>query len=128
MIRGEEIFINGDGETSRDFCYVDNAVQANLLAALAPPDARNRVYNVAVGDRTTLNELFALLQAALADHGIEYPSEPVYRDFRPGDVRHSQADINLARDLLGYQPSHTAREGLVAAIRWYIQRTESGPE
>src|SRR5690554_1782571 len=91
MIRGEEVFINGDGETSRDFTYIDNAVQANLLAAVAPESARTRVYNMAVGDRNTLKRLFDAIRATLGDNGITYDREPVYRDFRAGDVRHSLA-------------------------------------
>src|SRR5690554_6576554 len=93
MVRGEDVFINGDGATSRDFCFIENAVQANLLAATAEDSAKNEVYNVAVGDRTTLNDLFAALKSALAENGVVYEKAPVYRDFRPGDVRHSQADI-----------------------------------
>lgn len=86
MVRGEDVFINGDGETSRDFCFIENAVQANLLAATAEDSAKNEVYNVAVGDRTTLNDLFGALKSALAENGVVYDKEPVYRDFRPGDA------------------------------------------
>ncbi len=108
MLVGEEVVINGDGETSRDFCYVDNAVQANLLAALTDdPAAINQVYNVAVDDRTSLNRLFALLRDAIATQIPEVAAvAAVHRDFRPGDVRHSQADIGKARRLLGYAPTH----------------------
>ncbi|MCK9510570.1 MAG: NAD-dependent epimerase/dehydratase family protein [Pigmentiphaga sp.] len=121
MIAGQPVQINGDGDTSRDFCFVDNAIQANLLAARATdPAARNQVYNVAVGDRTTLNELFAALRDALAAQGVDYGLEPEYRDFRPGDVRHSQADIGKARKLLGYTPRFTVRQGLAEAMPWYI--------
>ena len=94
MIRGDEVFINGDGSTSRDFCYVANVVQANLRAALADDAARDQVYNVAVGGRTDLNDLFATLRETLASHGVRYDRGPVYRDFRAGDVRHSQADVS----------------------------------
>jgi UDP-N-acetylglucosamine 4-epimerase len=122
MIAKEEVFINGDGETSRDFCYIDNAVQANLLAATCDnPEATDQVYNIAVGDRTTLNQLFTKIRDILAD---SYPDlkeiSPAYRDFRPGDVRHSLADIEKARRLLGYEPSHNIDRGLTEAMSWYI--------
>lgn len=122
MIRGEEVFINGDGETSRDFTHVENAIQANLLAAVAPAAARNRVYNMAVGDRTTLNQLFEAIRAALAATGVAYGRAPVYRDFRPGDVRHSLADVGSASRLLGYGPTHELSAGLAEAMPWYIRR------
>jgi len=122
MIHNEPVFINGDGETSRDFCYVANAVQANLLAATtADPDAVNQVYNVAVGQRTSLNDLFERLREMLAPrfgHLAEF--KPIYRDFRPADVRHSLADIGKARRLLGYEPSHAIGEGLTEAMEWYL--------
>lgn len=122
MIAADDIHINGDGETSRDFCFVENAVQANLLAATATdPAARNQVYNVAVGDRTTLNQLFAALRNALEAHGVVYRKEAIHRDFRPGDVRHSQADIGKAGRLLGYKPSHRIAEGISEAMPWYLQ-------
>ncbi|MEM8232139.1 NAD-dependent epimerase/dehydratase family protein, partial [Morganella morganii] len=88
MIQGDDVYINGDGETSRDFCYIENTVQANLLAATAGLDARNQVYNIAVGGRTSLNQLFFALRDGLAENGVSYHREPVYRDFREGDVRH----------------------------------------
>jgi UDP-N-acetylglucosamine/UDP-N-acetylgalactosamine 4-epimerase len=121
LLRGEPVYINGTGETSRDFCYVQNAVQANLLAATASDAAAvNQVYNVAVNARTSLVELFALLRDGLAvtNPGLE-GSEPVFRAFRAGDVLHSQADIGKARRLLGYEPSHTIESGLGDALRWY---------
>ena len=121
MIRGDQVAINGDGETSRDFCFVDNAVQANILAALAQGDAVNQVYNVAVSGRTTLNTLFGFLTASLGDAGIPYAQAPLYRDFRPGDVRHSQADIGKAQRLLGYQPTHDIQQGIRCAMPWYVQ-------
>lgn len=121
MVRGENVFINGDGETSRDFCFIENAVQANLLAATAEDSAKNEVYNVAVGNRTTLNDLFAALKSALAENGVVYDKEPVYRDFRPGDVRHSQADIGKAADKLGYAPEFRIREGIAKAMPWYLE-------
>jgi UDP-N-acetylglucosamine/UDP-N-acetylgalactosamine 4-epimerase len=121
MIRGENVYINGDGETSRDFCFVENAVQANLLAAMnAAPEARNQVYNVAVGGRTTLNDLFEALRTALAQNRVDYVKRPVYREFRAGDVRHSQADVSKARRLLGYEPHYDIRQGISAAMPWYV--------
>ena len=124
MIRNEPVFINGDGETARDFCYVDNVVQANLLAALVDdPAAINRVYNIALGEKTTLNELFAVIRSLLEPR---YPAlrdlRPIYRDFRPGDVRLSQADTGKARHLLGYRPAWRACDGLARAIDWYVER------
>lgn len=117
LLTGEPVYINGDGETSRDFCYVANAVQANLLAATATsPEALNQVYNVAVGDRNTLNQLFSLLRESLGPRGVSATVEPIYRDFRAGDVRHSQADINKAWLLLGYVATHRLRDGIVMAM------------
>ena len=121
MIQGEELFINGDGETSRDFCFIENTVQMNLLAATAPDEAKNEVYNVAVGDRTTLNDLFHALQSALAENGKPYARKPVYRDFRAGDVRHSQADISKASSKLGYAPEYRIMDGIAKAMPWYIE-------
>lgn len=122
MLHKEDVFINGDGETSRDFCYIDNAVQANLLAATSEhPDAADQVYNVAVGDRTTLNELFFAIRDILSRDFPELADiQPIYRDFRPGDVRHSLADIGKASELLGYDPSHKISAGLAQAMAWYI--------
>lgn len=121
MVRGEDVFINGDGETSRDFCFIENAVQANLLAATAEDSAKDEVYNVAVGDRTTLNDLFAALKSALAENGVVYEKAPVYRDFRAGDVRHSQADIGKAASKLGYAPEFRIVEGIARAMPWYLE-------
>jgi UDP-N-acetylglucosamine/UDP-N-acetylgalactosamine 4-epimerase len=122
MIKGDPVYVNGDGKTSRDFCYVDNAIQANLLAALTEDEsAVNQVYNVAVGDRTTLNDLYEELRSNLAlyyHHLAE--AKPAYRDFRAGDVRHSQADISKARNLLGYEPTHRIGDGLKEAMMWYV--------
>jgi UDP-N-acetylglucosamine 4-epimerase len=128
MIAGEDVVINGDGSTSRDFCYVSNAVQANVRAALAPEKARNQVFNVAVGQRTSLLELFGLLREELEQHQIHYSREPQFRDFRAGDVRHSQADIAKAADLLGYAPTHSVRQGLVEALPWYIGAARKSAE
>jgi len=123
MLRGEPIFINGDGSTSRDFCFIENVVQANILAALAPKEAKNRVYNVAVGDRTSLNDLFSIIKASLKNNGREYSLSPVYRDFRSGDVRHSQADISRAISCLGYSPDYKILDGIKKAMGWYINDT-----
>lgn len=122
MLTGEPVHINGDGETSRDFCFVENAVQANLLAATAKEDAKNEVYNVAVGDRTTLNQLFSALKSALALEGVVYNVHPLYREFRAGDVRHSQADISKAGALLGYEPVYAIEVGINEAVPWYVNR------
>ena len=123
LLRGEPVTINGDGETSRDFCYVDNAVQANLLAGCTNnPDALAQAYNVACGERTTLNELFELIRERVVAHLPAGAAEkPHYQEFRPGDVRHSLADIGKAKDLLGYAPTHSVREGLDEAVSWYIK-------
>jgi UDP-N-acetylglucosamine 4-epimerase len=121
MIRGEEVFINGDGETSRDFCFVDNAVQANLRAAITDEGAEHEVYNVAVGERTSLNELFEHLRSNLSGRFPHLQgATPTYRDFRAGDVRHSQASIARARSALGYEPTHRIGDGLSEAMDWYI--------
>src|SRR5580692_4974148 len=127
LIHNEPVYINGDGETSRDFCYVANAVQANLLAATATdPDAINQVYNVAVGQRTSLNELFEHLRAMLAPRFAHLAaSSPLYRDFRTGDVRHSLADISKAQRSLGYEPTHTVKDGLSEAMEWYLRHLGS---
>jgi len=129
LLVGEKVVINGDGETSRDFCYIDNAVQANLLAALTEePDAINQVYNIAVDERTSLNRLFQLLRDAVAAELPEMAGvDPVHGDFRPGDVRHSQADIAKARRLLGYAPTHRLGEGIRAAIPWYLAHQGASP-
>ncbi|MFH4735651.1 NAD-dependent epimerase/dehydratase family protein [Vibrio diabolicus] len=119
MIKGDEVFINGDGETSRDFCFIDNTVQMNILAATALDDAKDEVYNVALGDRTTLNELFASIQNALNGLGLCLDTKPTYRDFRAGDVRHSQADITKAQQNLGYEPEIKIQDGIYKAMPWY---------
>jgi len=122
FLKKEKIFINGDGETSRDFCYIKNVVQANLLSATTEnPEAVNQVYNVAVGDRTTLNDLFASIQKKILKrvNTLDYV-EPGYRDFRPGDVRHSQADISKAKKLIGFKPTHKIDDGLEESMDWYV--------
>jgi UDP-N-acetylglucosamine 4-epimerase len=122
LIKDESVYINGDGETSRDFCYIDNAVQANLLAATLNNDnAANEVYNVAVGDRTTLNQLFILIRDILVNWSPHLKDKvPVYRDFRAGDVRHSLADISKANKMIGYIPTHRIHQGLKEAMDWYV--------
>ena len=122
IIKGEDVFINGDGETSRDFCYIENTVQMNLLAATTEnDDATNQVYNTALNDRTSLNQLYQMIEERLIERvdGLQ-KKEPTYRDFRAGDVRHSQADISKAVGLLGYQPSHNITQGLDVAMDWYV--------
>jgi len=123
IIAGEEVFINGDGETSRDFCYIDNAVQMNIVSAMAQKEeARDQVYNCALNDQTSLNELYKMIGDRLIERveGLEV-NQPTYRDFRPGDVRHSLADITKAQKLVGYAPSHHIAEGLDEAMDWYVE-------
>jgi UDP-N-acetylglucosamine/UDP-N-acetylgalactosamine 4-epimerase len=122
MLHDEEVRIFGDGETSRDFCFVANAVQANIRAALAPDEAQGELFNVAVGARTSLAQLFALIRDGLRDHQVHYVREPVLSDFRAGDVRHSQADIGKARRLIRYAPTHDIEHGIAEALPWYIRR------
>lgn len=122
MIAGDDVFINGDGETSRDFCFIENTVQANILAATTQnEEAKNQVYNVAVGDRTTLNDLFNAIKAALNENGVIYTKAPIYREFRAGDVRHSQASIEKIKNLLGYEPQFVISRGIESAMPWYIK-------
>ncbi len=122
ILAGDKVYINGDGETSRDFCYIDNTVQANILAATTNnPDAVNQVYNVALNAQTTLTELYDLIQDKLMSRIKDLKkAEPVYRDFRAGDVRHSRADISKAQQLLGYEPTHAIDSGLEEAMDWYV--------
>lgn len=120
MIEGEDVFVNGDGETSRDFCFIENTVQMNILAACANDQAKDQVYNVAVGDRTTLNDLYNSIASSLKRNDIDVKNQPVYRDFRAGDVRHSQADISKAKQNLGYDPKFNIGEGIDKAMPWYI--------
>jgi UDP-N-acetylglucosamine 4-epimerase len=137
LLKGETVFINGDGETSRDFSFIQNAIQANLLAATVNTPATvissevkqstaihhpalNQVYNMAVGGRTTLKQLFGLIRDNLVPHGVSPKVEPVYRDFRAGDVRHSLADVSKAHRLLGYEPTHHIADGIQSATRWYV--------
>lgn len=128
MLRGEAVYINGDGETARDFCYIENVVQANLLAGTTGnPEAVNQVYNVAVGGSTSLNELHGALAELLSRHDPDFvAAKPHYREFRAGDVRFSRADISKLRRLLGFEPTHDVRQGLERAIDWYV--AQLGPE
>ncbi|OLQ89979.1 Vi polysaccharide biosynthesis protein VipB/TviC [Vibrio ponticus] len=121
MINNEDVFINGDGETSRDFCYIENVVQMNVLAATGSEEALGEVYNCAVGDRTTLNTLFNALKNELSNNSVSYSSEPAYREFRAGDVRHSQADISKAKSKLGYEPKYDISAGIAESMPWYKQ-------
>jgi len=121
MINKQNVYINGDGDTSRDFCFIDNTVQMNILAATATDDAKNEVYNVAVGDRTTLNDLYKVIQSSLKDNNILINVEPIYREYRDGDVRHSQANISKAETKLGYKPNFKIQDGIGLAMPWYIK-------
>ena len=121
LIHGEEIGINGDGETSRDFCFVDDVVQMNILAATADMEAKNHVYNVAFGEKTTLNALFKLLNDAVGVRGNNNPMVPKYNEFREGDVRHSQADITKAIKKLGFDPKYSVEQGIALTMPWYVK-------
>jgi UDP-N-acetylglucosamine/UDP-N-acetylgalactosamine 4-epimerase len=122
MVRKQDLYINGDGETSRDFCYIKNVVQANLNAATTENAAAiNQIYNIAVGDRTTLNQLLEFIRGNLATHFKHLDGfKPIYRDFRAGDVRHSLADISKAQNLIAYAPTYHVREGLTESLDWYL--------
>jgi len=134
MIQNEPVRVNGDGSTTRDFCYIANVVQANLLAATTQnPQAVNRVFNIALGAQTSLNELFKLLRDHLSNSFSHLRgSKPVYNEFRPGDILHSRADVGQARRLLGYQATHSLAQGLDEALDWYVRdfsaRREAGVE
>lgn len=127
LLQNEPIHIYGDGETSRDFSYIDNVVQANVLAATVEnPAAVNQVFNIAIGETTTLNQLFHLIQNALRQMDSSLPEQlPIYNDFRAGDVRHSHASIERAKHLLGYSPSHRIQEGLELAMNWYRRKLQA---
>jgi UDP-N-acetylglucosamine 4-epimerase len=120
MIQGKDVFINGDGETSRDFCFIENTVQMNILAATSPDEAKDQVYNVAIGDRTTLNDLYASIKSSLSVGGIHVTADPVHRDFRAGDVRHSQADISKAKNGLGYSSEFNISQGIEQSMPLYM--------
>ena len=121
MISGEGVIINGDGETSRDFCFIDNVIQANILSAIAADESKNEVYNIAFGGRTSLNQLFEFIKVSLINNGVTEIRDPKLMDFRPGDVRHSQANIDKAKTLLGYQPKYKISEGMDEAMDWYVR-------
>ena len=124
MLHEEKISINGDGETSRDFCYIENVIQANILAATCQQkEAMNQVYNVAVGDRNSLNDLLYILKSELEANERSYNLEPIYRDFRSGDVRHSQADISKIKNLLGYNPEYNLLSGIRESLPWFVLRS-----
>jgi len=127
LIKGETLYIKGDGETSRDFTYVENVIQANLLAALTDnPEADNQVYNIALNERTSLTQLYEMIRTLLEE---QFPQlvkhRPEYAEFRPGDVRHSQADISKATELLGFMPTHRIGEGLQQSMTWYVDHLAS---
>ena len=123
VLNNEDVYINGDGETSRDFCYIDNVIQANLLAAICKQaSGMNQVYNVAVGDRNSLNDLFYILKNELIANQMQYNFDPLYRDFRPGDVRHSQADISKIKKLLDFNPEYNLAQGINKAMPWFISK------
>ena len=121
MIQNQDVTINGDGETSRDFCYIKNAIQANILAATTEnADAKNQVYNVAVGDRTTLNDLFKAIREELNENNVVYNKDALYKDFRAGDVRHSQADVSKINKNLSYEGQYNVLQGIKEAMPWYV--------
>ncbi|PNG15461.1 NAD-dependent epimerase/dehydratase family protein [Stutzerimonas stutzeri] len=122
MLKNEPIWINGDGETSRDFCHIHNVIQANILAATASSKEKDEIYNIAVGDQTTLNEMAALIGEALSEKEVDFKSEIMYREFRNGDVRHSKADITKARKKLSYIPTMSASDGVREAMLWYVRK------
>ncbi|MCH9756775.1 MAG: SDR family oxidoreductase [Gammaproteobacteria bacterium] len=124
MINGEPIYINGDPEISRDFCFIENVVQANILAATADDIVKGDIYNIALNQRTTLKELAKYLKCALEKQDIFYTLDPICRDERPGDVKHSHADISKARKYLGYEPQYQVIDGIQEAMAWYVEQLE----
>jgi UDP-N-acetylglucosamine 4-epimerase len=130
MINGGDIFINGDGLTSRDFCYIDNVIEANILAAVNCPellvDCGDNVFNVACNESTSLNELFMRIRSALEMNALEYNKNPIYRDYRAGDVLHSLANIGKIQSLLGYEVLVPVRDGLERTVNWYYKRAANG--
>ena len=119
MLNNKAVFINGDGETSRDFCFIDDVVQMNILSAVQKNNEQSRIFNVSVGGRTTLNELYAILKKLVSKIGVEVSEKPIYRDFREGDVRHSQASVDKAIKEIGYKPTYSIEDGLAKSIDWY---------
>jgi UDP-N-acetylglucosamine 4-epimerase len=129
LIRNQALYINGDGETSRDFCFIDNVIQANLLAATAGKEAANQIFNVALNDRTSLNQLHEMMCSLLVEKFPRlHDHRPQYLGFRAGDVRNSQADISKAANLLGFEPTHRIKEGLRQALDWYLAHVESNQQ
>ena len=124
LINDLEVEINGDGKTSRDFCYIENVVEANILAATTEIQDSSEVLNIAFGEETSLNELFELMRLELNGNGLNYDKAPVYRDFRPGDVRHSLASIEKARKLIGYSPKYDIRVGIRNSMPWFIEELQ----
>jgi len=122
MIKNDDVSINGDGKNSRDFCFIENVVQMNLLASQASESEKSNIYNVSYGDRTTLNELFNILKGSLLENGIEYSKDPIYGESRIGDVKHSQANISKAKRLLNYDPEFSIKEGIYETLPWYIKK------
>lgn len=123
ILNNQEVKIYGDGTTSRDFCYIDNVIQANILAALTnKKESLNQIYNIALNDQTSLNDLFKIISESVkrVNKDVIIP-EPIYKDFRAGDVKHSRADISKAQDLLNYRPTHFIREGILETVKWYMQ-------
>lgn len=120
LLSGQEVFINGDGKNSRDFSYIENVIQANLLAATSKEDMKNQIFNIAIGEQTSLEKLFLLIRSTLLSFGVDQKVSPIYRESRMGDVEHSLADINKARQLLGYEPTHDLAKGLRVASTWYV--------
>ena len=127
MLGGAAVDVYGDGETSRDFCFIDNVVQANLRAALIDAEAGHSVYNVALGGRATLNDLFESIRAGLNRSGHAYALEPVYKAFREGDIRHSQADVSRIAEAIGFVPQVSLGEGMARTISWYLQNVAAAP-
>lgn len=125
MIKNDDIYINGDGKTSRDFCFIENVVQMNILSATANIESKNHIYNVALGDRTSLNELYSLIKNSLNNLGLTYNKLPKYQDFRSGDVRHSQADISKGIYNLGYCPEFKIFDGIKKSMNWYINNNKA---
>ena len=125
LMENKKVEIYGDGETSRDFCYIDNVVQMNIISAIADSNAKGHIYNVACGNQTSLTELYFLLKEALVKNNINISCEPSYKDFRAGDIRHSKADITNGVNKLNYSPTHDLERGIDDAIGWYIQNLKT---
>ena len=123
MLKDEDTFIFGDGETSRDFCYIDNVIQANLLAAVADTKAAANVYNIAFGEQTSLNELHTLISRAIESRSENRNIRPaIHKSFRAGDVKHSLADISKAKQLLNYDPMLNVVQGIEETVAWYLNQ------